>query len=235
MKSCGLFAILNTMSDFLIHVLVVNINRLKYTLPLLDNLDAQTHPFALTVVDQASTQRGTKEALIRGEVIFNKENRPLNYIWNEHAESSSSPYLCFLNNDIKIPKNFIADTVQVLETDKTVGAVIHITNNKAFSESDTLKYEILPSGYMQGWDFTIRKEAFVPIPADLKMFAGDDWLFGHLQLAGWKVAIVFSSPIIHHNACSRKFYTGNRHEEREAFLKYGLPRLRSPHCSKRWP
>lgn len=223
--------------SLLIHVLVVNINGLKYTLPLLDDLSAQTSSFKLTVIDQGSTEPRTKEALSKIDgVIFNSTNRPLNYLWNEHADSCDSPYLCFLNNDLRIPKNFIANTVSILEYESTVGAVIHATNLPGCVESDKLVYEILPDGFMQGWDFTIRKKAFVPIPADLKTFGGDDWLFGNLQKNGWKVAVAFSSPIVHFYARSRRFYRGSREEEGKACLSYDLPKLHSPPpCSRRFP
>jgi len=222
--------------DVLIHVLVVNINGLKYTLPLLDDLYAQTCPFTLTVIDQASTEMGTREALAGvDQVIYNSVNRPLNYIWNDHADSNPYPYLCFLNNDLRIPRNFLADTLAIFEREKRVGAVVHATNHPDYVESSELVYQILPDGHMQGWDFTIRKIAYIPIPADLKTFGGDDWLFGQLQLAGWEVAAALSSPITHFYARSRKFYRGSRQEEGEACLRYGLPRLRRPFCSRRFP
>lgn len=220
----------------LIHVLIVNINGLQYTLPLLDDLCAQTHLFDLTVIDQGSVEQGTREALAKvGNVIYNPDNRPLNYLWNEHVATSSHPYVCFLNNDLRIPNNFIADTVNILEQETTVGAVIHATNHPDFTPSKDLIYKILPPGTMQGHDFAIRKNAYVPIPPDLKTFGGDDWLFTKLEETGWKVAAALSSPIVHFHARSRKFYTGNRTEEGEATARHGLSRLRRPWCSRRLP
>lgn len=219
-----------------IHVLIVNINGLQYTLPLLDDLCAQTHLFDLTVIDQGSTEEGTREALSKvGNVIYNPDNRPLNYLWNEHTAASPHPYMCFLNNDLRIPNNFIADTVNILEQEATVGAVIHATNHPDFTQSKDLVYKILPPGYRQGHDFTIRKNAYIPIPPDLKTFGGDDWLFTKLQETDWKVAAALSSPIIHFHARSRKFYTGSRAEEGKAIVQHGLPKLRSPWCSYRRP
>lgn len=199
-------------------VLVININNLNYTRDLINDLFQQSCSFYLTIVDQNSTEEGTTEFLneVAKEeinVVRNCRNEPLNYLWNKFYEHCKAPYLCFLNNDIRVPRNFVIDTINILDQESKVGAVVHATNHSCYNKVTDLHYEILSNRYVQGWDFTIRREAYTSIPDSLKFFGGDDWLFSKLYAKNYKVACAISSPIIHYNASSRKYYKGDRNEE----------------------
>ncbi len=82
------------------------------------------------------------------------------------------------------------------------------------------RYEIARKRICQGWAFTIRREAYFPIPDDLRVFGGDDYLFTNLYLKGWQVAVALSSPIIHYHARSRRYFDGDRNEEARRLGKY---------------
>lgn len=200
-------------------ILIVNINNLVYTRDVINDLFQQSCPsFYITLVDQNSIEKGTTEflnTLSKEEVMVvrNCRNEPLNYLWNKFHEHCQAPYLCFLNNDVRVPRNFVEDTLKIFELEPTVGAVIHATNHSCYNSVTDLKYEILRNRYVQGWDFSIRREAYTPIPDSLKFFGGDDWIFTKLFAKGYKVACAISSPIIHYNAMSRKYYKGDRDEE----------------------
>lgn len=85
---------------------------------------------------------------------------------------------------------------------------------------------MLPDNYVQGFDFTMRKEVYTEIPEDLKFFGGDDWLFTKMYEKGYHTACAVSSPVIHYNASSRKYYKGSRQEEDHALReRYGIGRL----------
>jgi len=220
------------------HIQVVNINGLAMTKNLVSDLLRQTHQFQLTLIDQGSTEEGTREFLnslvpipyINIEIIRNDRNVDLNRLWNRLYYNSKASYLCFLNNDVRIPYNFVEDTVNVFEKEKSVGAVVHATNHRNYKRVTELNYAILEERIIQGWDFTMRREVYTPIPEDLKVFGGDDWLFVKMYRKFWNTAVVVSSPIIHYNAMSRKYYKGDRKEEAEALLRYEIERL--PYISK---
>ena len=227
------------MGATVIHAVIVNVNGLKYTRQLINCLADQTVTYRATVYDQASTETGTREyfATLGGSFDFiqNNEHVGLNRIWNQHFLTTDSKYLSFLNNDLWVPTNFLEDTVAVFEAEPTVGCVIHSTNHPDFAKSMPLWYEILLHPVVQGWDFSLRREAFSLIPDELVTFGGDDWLFAKLYENGWKVAVVLSSPIIHYYARSRRYYIGSRQTEAEAWRRYGYPKL--PNCpfSRRMP
>lgn len=210
----------------MIDIQVVNINGLCFTKNLVDDLLRQSHPFSLRIVDQNSSEEGTKEYLeslkvhpqIR--VLKNDSNVDLNRLWNDFYEKSKAPYLCFLNNDVRVPSNFVKDTIEILGKEPEVGCVVHATNHANYQRTRPLKYVVLDQKIIQGWDFTIRRTIYNPIPEELRVFGGDNYLYHHLYSAGWKVAMALSSPIIHYVAQSRQYFVGDRKKETENAEKY---------------
>lgn len=196
-----------------VEVIMININNLQLTKDAVNDLLLQTAPYLLQLVDQGSIEKGTREYL-RGlsgvskiKVVRNSKNIELHELWNKFYKQSEAELLCFLNNDVRVPSNFIQDTVKVFELEPTVGCVIHSTNHSRYKETTPLRYRILRDEFGQGWDFTVRRSAYTLIPDELKLFYGDDFIFNNLYLAGWKTAIVLSSPVIHFGEKSHKSYS----------------------------
>lgn len=214
----------------LMHIQIININGLKYTKKLIFNLLNQNFDgiLKITIVDQGSTEKGTKRYFDFMEnlsnninVVRNKENININVVWNKFYQNTKDNYLCFLNNDVSVPKNFVKDTVQILNTEPYVGCVVHATNNPQYSTPTRfLKYVIPNKKFAQGWDFTIRRNLYTPIPKNLDTFGGDDWLFSHMYKMGYSTAIALSSPIIHYWGKSRKYFKGDRKKIIDQYKKY---------------
>lgn len=191
--------------DKLVGILIVNLNNIELTKKCLESLDDQINKnYKIFLIDQNSNQPNTLEFLTECEknkkisVIKNKENRPLNHIWNEFKHMCNAPYLCFLNNDTVLSNTFIDDTLKILDSEEKVGAVIHVTNNMKYVKSEnTIKYEIFNKSLYQGWDFTVKRDLVPEIPKGMLIFGGDDYIFAKLNTLGYKVAIAYSSPIIH--------------------------------------
>jgi len=197
-----------------ISVLVVNLNNLLYTRQCIEDLLNQDVEFNLRLVDQNSTEEGTNDFFnnfflqyVNGEftgkinlleIIHTGYNRPLNYLWNEFVDTSSTDFLCLLNNDVRLPPNFLSTSISVLEKEPLVGFVNHVTNNIIYSRwSDLLEYKIMEQPYRQGWDITFRKSFYSQIPKDLTFFYGDDYIYSKLYSSNYKGAYIFNSPIIH--------------------------------------
>ena len=73
-------------------VIIINRNHIKYTIDLITQLSVQSClDFELTVVDNGSTEPGTRESLDQLSFSFLKkieytgQNRPLNHVWNDFA------------------------------------------------------------------------------------------------------------------------------------------------------
>lgn len=186
----------------MISVLVVNLNNLEYTKNCINDLLKQDCNFDLTIVDQNSSESGTKEYFSslpeNVEFIQNYENKSLNHLWNWFVEKSQTTYVCLLNNDVRIAPNFLSSAIQILEKEPKVGFVNHVSNNKDYQEwSNELKYKIIEKPYRQGWDPIFRKECYSNIPEELSFFYGDDYIYSKLYSSGMKGAYVLNSPMIH--------------------------------------
>ena len=196
-----------------ISVLVVNLNNLSYTKQCVEDLLNQDVEFNLRLIDQNSTEEGTKIyfnslyiSYMKGELgkinfleVSNTGcNLPLNHLWNEFVTSSSTDFLCLLNNDVRLPPNFLSSSISVLEKEPLVGFVNHVTNNLNYSSwSDILEYKIMEEPYRQGWDITCKKSCYNQIPKELTFFYGDDYIYSKLYSSNYKGAYIFNSPIIH--------------------------------------
>jgi glycosyltransferase involved in cell wall biosynthesis len=195
----------------MISCLIVNLNCAKHTENLIKDLERQTYNnFDITVVDQNSTEPYTKILLnsltFSGyNIIKNSYNKPLNLIWNEFIRNSKNEYCSFLNNDIRIPYNFLDNTKTILDIEPSVSCVIHPTNHPNwFKTRKILSYDILDDRTRQGWDFTFRKSHWTNIPKCLDFYCGDDFIFENIYNNDHKVAMATSSPVIHLLGQTRK-------------------------------
>jgi GT2 family glycosyltransferase len=210
-----------------ISVLLVNLNNLSYTKQCLEDLLNQDIVFNLRLVDQNSSETGTKEFFdsfftkhLNGdfygkinylEISNTGFNKPLNHLWNEYVKESSTEFICLLNNDVRIPPNFLSSSISVLEKEPSVGFVNHVTNNLTYSSwSDSLEYVIMETPYRQGWDPIFRKSCYNEIPEELKFFYGDDYIYSKLYSLGYKGAYVLNSPIIHFERSTTEEKGGRR-------------------------
>lgn len=195
----------------MVGVLIVNLNNLQLTKNCINSLKKQLNTnFNIYLFDQNSDEIDTGEYLNNCEkegisVYRNSENVPLNHLWNNFKNICDNKYLCFLNNDVVLSNTFIDDTIKILNIEPTVGAVIHVTNNPKYLQAkNNLEYKIFTEKPLyQGWDFTIRKSIMPEIPKTLQIFGGDDYIFAKINNLGHKIAIAYSSPIIHYKEKTR--------------------------------
>lgn len=164
-----------------LNILVINYNKPDMTANLMTDLLKQDTVFKL-------------------ELVENVDNKSIHTLWNLHKNLNTLPYICFLNNDVRVTPNFVSDTVKVFEENSSVGIVVHATNLDHFNDTLELLYAIPPNRIMQGWDFSIRKELMPRIPECLHTFSGDAYVFSKVQDMGYNVAILYSSPILHYGS-----------------------------------
>jgi len=225
-----------------LRVLIINLNNKNYTTNCINSLFNQKfNEFKITLFDQNSNEEGTNEMLDYFEsknvdVIRNKTNDPVNSVWNWFYKNHTEDILCFLNNDVLIHNNFISDVIHVFENELNVGIVVHSTNHDDFTtKKDIVEYKIVePKKYMQGWDFSIRRELFTLIPEILKTYCGDDFIFYNLYNKGFDLAYITSSPMIHFEGQSKPFMIHGGYIDTINYLKLGLPHnlMINPNYSK---
>ena len=92
----------------------------------------------------------------------------------------------------------------------------HLTNGYLNTVKHEVAFEII-TNMMQGWDFTIRRLAYEPIPEELLWLCGDDWIWTHNYLKGLKGAVIHSSPIIHYQGASARDIPLVRHGDLQRY------------------
>lgn len=209
----------------MISVLVVNLNNLEHTKNCINDLTNQDTKINITLVDQNSSEAGTEEFLLSLDninIVQNKENLPLNHIWNRFVEHSQDPFVCFLNNDVRICPNFFSSSLEVFNKEPQVGFINHTTNKSEFFKwDDEVRYKIIDKVYRQGWDPIFRKECYHKIPEKLNFFFGDDYIYIKLYESGFKGAYILNSPMLHYERSTTSEKGGQRdaNEDGEHFKK----------------
>lgn len=192
------------------HLLVVSLDQVKYTKKIIKNLEKQDTPFDLTIFDNGSKNKSTLEYLnelketYKGKgafnLIFNSGNYPLNYVWNWFYENATNEILGYINNDLKVCNNFVSHSIKTFDYSSEIGMVLHPTNVKKYKRKKQLEVHIRKKPVIQGWDFFILRSVYSPIPNDLFIYGGDNWITQSLYLKGKKQAYCVSSPIIHYRS-----------------------------------
>lgn len=213
-----------------LHVLVVNLDNLKFTKDCVNDLMRQSDmDFDLTVVDNASNELDTEiymDSLLNNgiNVIKLTERMPLNHVWNQtFDDNEGAEYLCFLNNDVRVAHNYISTIKEAFACSPEVDIIGHVTNNPEYHVKDKLELKEFYRQMRQGWDYTIRRTAFVRIPDTLKVYFGDDWIYAQVYNSKRKAALILNSPMIHFIGQSIKSLRGREYEDDEkVFHSYGL-------------
>jgi len=214
-----------------LRVFVINLNNLFHTKNCISDLMKQIDmEFDITVIDNASTEPGTKEYFDFlskcgiNTIVTGTKRVPLNHLWNGFYADYENEYLCFLNNDVRLSNNFTKTTKQVLDSDGDVFIVCHSTNHPEYrTVSDELKYEKFYRKVRQGWDFTIRRKDYTPIPESMEVYYGDDWIYNKVYDAGKLGAIIINSPIYHYLGASVKNLKGDEYfRDGEKYKKLGM-------------
>lgn len=113
-------------------------NNLKILKQCVDSILRFTHtPSCLIIVDNGSTEEGMKEYLsslngngiVKIQIITNSTNEGYAKGMNKGMKSSSSPYVCLLNNDILVTDGWLEEMIKVADSNPEVGIVNPSSNN----------------------------------------------------------------------------------------------------------
>ena len=111
-----------------VSIIIPVYNQLDYTLKCLKAIAVNLNkslPVEIILVNDCSSDRTDEviSSLTAVNLINQPENKGFISSCNRGASAARGKYLYFLNNDTEIKPNCIASLVEVLDTDKTVGAV----------------------------------------------------------------------------------------------------------------
>ncbi len=202
------------------HILIVDYKQLEYTKQILEDIVEQDVPFDLTIFEQECDKEtveyidGLKSKWTLNDcelnIVYNEVNAPLNHIWNWFYENATNQYLAILNNDIRICDNFVSDAEKIFEKENMCGIIVHPTNRSKFTKQTRLVYEASDEKpLLQGWDYIIKRDIYKPIPQELWVYGGDNYIFAEVLKCGQKIFYDISSPIIHYRSSTIKNVRNN--------------------------
>lgn len=155
----------------IISIILLNYNWKKFNKDCIDSILLQSYKnFEIIFVDNASTDWSLEEIekLYEKEInsrnimiVKNKENTWFtgwNNLWVKYANKESK-YICLLNNDTTVPRNWLEELVKWIESDEKLWAVWSIILDKWYEEKIKgmylKKYEVYVSTIL--WETAKKK------------------------------------------------------------------------------
>lgn len=146
--------------------------------------------------------------------VINGQHRQLyvNNAWNLGIELAkkdmSVPYWCLLNDDILVHRRVFNHVEELMKYNEMLDVVTVNTVNDmsiddyediaSVSDYGTACYdEDIPNG-RQGWIMFGRKNNWKPIPHQLKIFYGDDWIYDVVRKRKDAQAVIIRNLLVSH-------------------------------------
>lgn len=155
------------------------IDRLTETLKELENCE---HVNQIILIDNTGIERDIQNRKLT--YILEKENTYVNPAWNKGVSLSHNDKICILNDDIWFDWDSLKEIDEFISKD--IGLLGMSPNNYNISESGKIKFVGIDSDWKTNKGFRppgygcclfIHKENWIPIPEEMKIWAGDDFIF----------------------------------------------------------
>ncbi|MCF7834545.1 glycosyltransferase family 2 protein [Candidatus Gracilibacteria bacterium] len=217
-----------------ISIILLNYNGKQFNKKCIDSILLQSYQdFEIIFVDNVSTDGSLEEVEKTYEeeikikkiiIIKNKENTGFtggNNLGVKYA-SKKSEYICLLNNDTTVPKNWLEELIKGIESDGELGAVGSVILDKGYEEEiknthfknkdvfvstilgeNAIEKSIIKNGIMytnviSGCCVLYKKNIIKkPFPEFYFGYGEDIWLGLYLLITGYKLAICPKSIVNH--------------------------------------
>jgi glycosyltransferase involved in cell wall biosynthesis len=213
-------------------------NHIEYTKQFVDSVlrNSGSHSIGFVFIDNGSTD-GTGDYLAHvpklARLIHNPENVGVNPAWNtlfSIALEYDPEVIVLANNDILCGPSWLDPIVRELAKDDKR----YFLPNGQFTNPTTFDADVraaLPSLHgtqpgRAGWCLSFRPNAvplFHPIPAELKLWFGDDWVHHKLQTEhGYRCEVLLDSCCLHYTSKSISDFPGMVEQvgrDREAYKR----------------
>lgn len=148
---------------------------------LIKMLDKDDSVSEIILIDNSCKGFSSESSKLR--VIVPKENLYVNPSWNLGVKEAKEDIVALLNDDISISNNFCTKVVNQMTPDMgcvgySVDHIQEIQGKMPVPEDTDLWLEKTPTR-CNPWGIAIffYKTSYTPIPEELKIFCGDDWIF----------------------------------------------------------
>lgn len=226
----------------LVFIVILNFNSYMETLRCLESVLDNDYPnYAVVVVDNNSTDASKEELskhLDKFKLLTNNTNLGYahgNNVGIKYALENNADYVCVLNNDVEVEKNFLSELINYMNTNKDVGiagpcicdfqerdkvqsmgANINLFTGLAQAKGKNTSYisvreDSLSVDYLGGACFVARKEIFEKIgliPEMYFLFFEETEFCLKAKKTGYKLICLNSSRVYHKQSATISKYKG---------------------------
>ena len=133
-------------------------------------------------------------------------DRPLAAVWNEVIDRSECGYICLLNNDTRVERNWLPKLLEVFETHPDAGIVGPVTNHAAGVQgrkSPGMPYRVHATNMMSGFCMVFKKALWAHVGGfdeEFELYGEDSDFCREVLLTGKKLYVRDDVFIFHHGA-----------------------------------
>jgi len=200
-------------------IIIPNWNTLPYLKKCVDSIKKNTKNIEIIIVDNGSKEKGTKEYIkkVSDKYIFNDTNLGFSKANNQGAKISSGNFLCFMNSDIIVGKDWLTEMIKVFDN-PMCGSVGPLANPRfrRYGENQVIRYTQYKGQYKEdtivpiliGFCLLIKKSLFKKIGGFSEKFISgnyeDNYFCYKIRKEGYDLWISSKSKVDHPNP-SRSF------------------------------
>lgn len=151
------------------------------------------------------------------QLIEPNGNILVNPAWNKGLEEVTSEFYLLLNDDILCSEYIISCCDYILRTTKvslltcsTINKLIDVDNYKKMIQKDVkpMVTSSIPNNRI-GWFMCGRKNEWIPIPKELKVFYGDDFIYSNLRIHKKTINMISNLNIVHYESTTINTHINN--------------------------
>lgn len=153
-----------------VSIIIPVYNQIEYTRKCIESIKKNTSntDYEIIVIDNAS-EDGTGDFFKKQDVvyIYNNENKGVAKAWNQGIKQAKGDYVCIINNDIIVCKNWLSEFIRIYESMKNIGILSPGTKEgelnydfESYSENFIKKMKNIKEKGFAGWCMFIKKERF---------------------------------------------------------------------------
>ncbi len=156
-----------------ISIIIPVFNELFYTKKCIESIrkNSENIQYEIIVIDNASDD-GTQDFLKKENIIYiyNNENIGVAKAWNQGIKNSKGDFVCIINNDIIVCKDWLFNFIKFYETKENTGILSPATREgqlnydfEKYSEKFIKKMKNIKEKGFFGWCMFIKKDKFEKI------------------------------------------------------------------------
>ena len=117
------------MLSIVIPIYILDNKLMKLTYDCLKSIRKHTNDYEIIIIDNKPTEETEKFKKLSDIYVANAENNGNGSAWNQGAKLANGEHVCFMDNDVKVLKNWKEDLIKILK-DKEVAVAFPLSKNK---------------------------------------------------------------------------------------------------------